>query len=171
MKRIISLILILLLFTACVEQTARLVYLPEETENPSEQPTEAPTPELLEVAATVGTSFVTDKNGVPILKEQEHYFDYYVTFTDIRIYEYNDSTFLDAVAYNGYADPLSGAIRMEFKSADGTLYGYGDLKTADGDLILFPGENRIYAEIFTEIDVQQMDFVFAVTEPLLPVSE
>lgn len=171
MKRILLILMCLLLSTACVEQTARLVYLPEETGDPSEQATIPPTPEILKVEDIYGSSFVTDINGVPILNEQEHYFGYYITFTDIRIYEYNDSTFLDAVAYNGYSELLKGGLRIEFNSEAGTLYGYGELKTADGELTLFPGENRVYAEIFTEIDVQQMDFTFEVSEPLQPVSE
>ena len=47
-------------------------------------------------------------------------------------------------------------------------FGYGDFYTASGDLVLFPGENRVYADVLTEVDVQQMPFEITVSKPFVP---
>ena len=48
------------------------------------------------------------------------------------------------------------------------MYGYADFYTADGGLKLFSGENRVYADVLTEVDVQSMDFTLKVTTPFAP---
>lgn len=111
-----------------------------------------------------------DEKGLPILDAENHYFQYYLVFTDIRIYEENGYTFLDGICSNSYSRPLTGGVRILFRdSSDGSVYGQGDLYTADGDMTLQPGENRIYAEILSEKDVQLMAFSLELTTPFTPV--
>ena len=154
--------LVLLLFAACTVQEARLVYRPETTADPTAAPSESPAPDRLEVPVVTGEPFFTDANGVLILDETTHYYDYYVTLNNIRIYEYGQGTFLDAVLVNSFPQTLTGGLRFTFTDAQGTVYGYGDLYTADGKLTLLPGENRVYADILTEVDVQMADFAVSV---------
>ena len=151
-------LLCILLCTACTVQEARLVYRPKPTADPTAVPTDTPIPEPLEIPSVTGQPFKTDANGVLILDPLNHYYTYYITLNDVRIYEYEQGTFLDGVAVNSLSQTLTGGLRITFRNADGVVYGYGDLYTADGKLTLLPGENRIYAEIFTEVDVQKMNW-------------
>ena len=170
MKRLIVLFLVLCTVCACASQEAHLIYLPEQTPTPAAQetPTPSPEPEPLELAPIEGEGFTMDENGLPILNAQTHYFDYYLSVSNLRVYEQNDETLLDATITNSFTDVLTGGLRISFYDESGMLYGYGDLQTAAGPLKLFPGENRVYADVLTEVDVQQMDFVFTVTEPFGP---
>ena len=170
MKRLFVLLLVLCTVCACASQEAHLIYLPEQTSTPAvkETPTPSPAPEPLEVAPIEGEPFLTDENGLPILNAQTHYYEYYLSVSNLRVYEQNDETLLDATITNNYPTALTGGLRISFYDESGMLYGYGDLYTAAGPLKLFPGENRVYADILTEVDVQEMDFVFTVTEPFVP---
>lgn len=171
MKRLSLLLPIMLCLAACTKQEARLVYLPEETAEPTPVLTASPAPEEILLAPVDGIALEQDANGVPILDPEQHYYSYYLTFRDVRIYEYGEETFLDAIVDNGYSSILTGGIRISFYDENGELFGFGDLYTADGDLTLITGENRVYAEIRTEVDVQLMDFELIVTKPLVPVTD
>ncbi len=169
MKRIILLTIACLMLTACTVQEAHLVYRPEETADAATAaPTETPGPDTLDLPTITGEPFHADANGVLILDEQTHYLEYYVTLNNVRIYEYGEGTFLDATAVNSFPQTLTGGIRLTFHDANGVVYGYGDLYTADGKLRLLPGENRVYADILTEVDVQMMDFTVSVEGGLSP---
>lgn len=170
MKRLIGLLVLLSCFLACTKQEAHLVYLPEETEQPTPVPTATPMPEEILLPPVDGVALEKDANGVPILDPVEHYYSYYLNLRDVRVYEYGEETFLDLIVDNGYSSILTGGIRISFYDENGTLYGYGDLYTAEGELTLITGENRVYADIQTEVDVQLMDFTFTVTEALTPVA-
>lgn len=162
MKRLLPAILIcLVLSVSCTVQEAHLVYRPAPTEAPTAVPIVTPTPEPLSIPAVTGAPFLTDANGVPITDELTHYLTYYVSFQTVRVYEYEQSTFLDGTLVSTFSQPLTGQLRVSFRTPDGVLYGYGDLETADGSLVVLPGENRIYAEIHTEVDVQKMPFTVA----------
>lgn len=163
MKRILLFgTICLLLCVSCTVQEAHLVYRPEQTAIPTAIPTASPSPEPISIPAVTGAPSPVDANGVPIFNEKTHYLDYYVELKNIRIYEYEQGTFLDGTLVNGFPQTLTGGLRITFRNAEGVVYGYGDLYTADGGLNALPGENRIYAEIFTEIDVQKMDFTISV---------
>ena len=73
-----------------------------------------------------------------------------------------DLTNPEVVAY------VKDAMRNVF-SDNGIKYGYAELKTASGDLILLPGENRVYADVQTEVDVQMMEYTIEVSTPFVPV--
>lgn len=152
----------LFLCIGCTVQDAHMIYRPEPTAKATIVPTVTPTPEIIEIPAVSGQPFRTDANGVLILSEEDHYLTYYVTFNDIRVYEFGESVFLDGVAVNSFPQTLTGGLRIVFQNENGVNYGYGDFYTADGRLTLLPGENKVYADILTEVDVQQMNWVIAV---------
>ena len=167
MKRLPFLLLALLLL-ACSSQEAKLIYLPEATPTPQTEftPSPAPEPVPIEIAPVQGEGFTTDANGIPILNEKTHYFEYYLTIKNLRIYEENGETLIDAVITNNYPKKLTGGLRITFW-ADSLEYGYGDFYTAGGGLVLFPGENRVYADVLTEVDVQMMPFEITVSTPFV----
>ena len=85
----------------------------------------------------------------------------------MRIYEENGETLIDAIITNNYPGKLTGGLRITF-TQDGVKRGYADFLTASGDLMLLPGENRVYADVLTEVDVQMMDFTIDVSVPFMP---
>lgn len=168
--RLLLLVLILLALTAaCTSQEAHLIYLPESTPTatPLFTPTPPPEPEPINVDPIVGEGFKTDANGIPILNDKTHYYDYYLSISQMRIYEENGETLIDAVITNDYPGKLTGGLRIVFRQ-EGIMYGYADFYTAVGDLALLPGENRVYGDVLTEVDVQMMDFEFEVLTPFAP---
>ena len=170
MKRLLLVLLALALLCACAAQKAYLIDLPEQTAAPTVpvSPTPSPEPESIEVAPIEDEGFQTDSNGLPILDEQTHYYDYYLTIANFRMYEQNEETLIDAVILNSYQRTLSGALRIEFFDENGIRYGYGDFYTASGGLKLLPGENRVYCDVRTEVDVQQMAYELVIVTPFLP---
>ena len=168
MKRLFALLFALLLI-GCSSQEAHLINLPKSTPSPTAlyTPTPPPVPESIPVAPLTGEGFKTDVNGIPILDEQTHYYKYYLSFSNWRVYEENGETLIDAVITNDYPGKLSGGLCVSFRSDD-IQYGYGEFYTADGGLVLMPGENRVYADVLTEINVQMMDFEINVSKPFLP---
>ena len=175
-KGIVILLLCLLTgaFFGCVKQDAYLIYCQgevlEASPTPAVTPVPTATPEVVSFPPITGDTFSMDEKGLPILDAENHYFQYYLVFTDIRIYEENGYTFLDGICSNSYSRPLTGGVRILFRdSSDGSVYGQGDVYTADGDMTLQPGENRIYAEILSEKDVQLMAFSLELTTPFTPV--
>ena len=110
---------------------------------------------------------ILDANGIPILNERTHYFEYYLSVNDLRIYEENGETLIDAVIRNNFPRKLSGGLIITFYR-DKIKYGYAEFYTAEGGLVLFPGDNRVYADVLTEVDVQNMDFEITVSVPFVP---
>jgi hypothetical protein len=167
-KRILLLLAALLLL-GCTSQEAHLIYLKEATPTPAplHTPTPPPVPDPIVLAPIEGEGFTTDENGLPILDPRTHYYTYYLTVDSLRIYEENGETLIDAVITNNFDRPLSGGLSIVFKQ-DSLKYGDAAFYTADGGLKLFPGENRVYADVRTEVDVQMMDFELTVTTPFVP---
>ncbi|MBQ1632137.1 MAG: hypothetical protein II049_04885 [Clostridia bacterium] len=170
MKRLLLLLAAALLL-GCSTQEAHLIYLPESTPTPVPMytPTPPPEPQPIHVDPVMGEGIRTDVNGIPILDERMHYYEQYITVSQMRIYEENGETLIDALITNDYPGKLSGGLRITFKQ-DGVKLGYAEFRTASGDLLLLPGENRVYADVLTEVDVQMMDFTIDVTKPFLPES-
>ena len=169
MRRILLPLLALLLLIGCTSQEAHLIYLPEATPTaePLHTPTMPPEPEPIAIAPVEGAGFVTDANGLPILNPDTHYYTNYLLVDDLRIYEVNGETLIDAVIVNNFDKPLTGGLTITFY-ADSLKYGDAAFYTADGGLKLFPGENRVYADVRTEVDVQMMDFELTVSTPFVP---
>ena len=154
-----SLLLILLLM-GCVRQDAWLSYTVRETQQPTATAmhTVSPTmePILLNEEPVLGDDFHTDRKGIPIFDKNTHYFTYYLSFSEIRIYEEEGFTYMDGICTNAFDGTLTGEARINFYDENEKLVGYGTIHTADGDLILAVGPNRIYSEILSEVDVQQL---------------
>ena len=157
-----GIVLTILLLMGCVRQNAWLTYSTPETQQPTATAvhhTPAPTMEPIpvELEPVLGDSFNTDRKGIPILDKDTHYFTWYLAFSDMRIYEENGYTYMDGICTNSFDGTLTGEARICFYDKDGKLVGYGAIHTADGDLTLTVGANRIYAEILSEVNVQQLD--------------
>ena len=170
MKRFCVLLCACVLLSACSLQKAYLIDLPEQTPDASAlvSPTPTPDPEPLPIAPIEGEGFPADSNGLPILDPQTHYYDYYLTIANLRLYEQNDETLIDATILNNYSKTLIGELRIVFRGEDGIQYGYGDFYTAGGALKLLPGENRVYCDVLTEVDVTDMTFELVIVTPFGP---
>lgn len=149
-----------LLTVGCVRQDAWLSYSVPETPPPTATAiqTLAPTREPIPVSVdpVQGEEFHTDRMGIPILDAQTHYFTYYLAFSDMRIYEEDGYTYMDGICTNSFEGTLTGEAQLRFYDREEKLVGYGNLHTAEGGLTLAVGTNRIYAEILSEVDVQQL---------------
>lgn len=165
--------MIVLLLTGCVRQDAWLSYTAPETQQPTATAahTLAPTREPISVSIEpiLGEDFYADRKGIPILDKDTHYFTYYLAFSDLRIYEEDGYTYMDGICINSFDGTLTGEARISFYDKEQKLVGYGVIHTAEGDMTLTVGENRIYAEILSEENVQQMDCRIEQIAPFNPV--
>ncbi|MBR0507297.1 MAG: hypothetical protein IJJ86_01670 [Clostridia bacterium] len=163
------LLILILLMTGCTSQEAHLIYLSDQSEVPEALVTPTPhsEPDLIAIAPIEGDGFPLDPNGLPILNEQTHYYDYYLSVSNLRIYEYEGETLIDATITNSFSRPLTGGLCITFYD-NGLKYGYAEFYTAAGGLKLFPGENRVFADVLSEVDVQMMDFEISVAKPFVP---
>jgi hypothetical protein len=163
------LILTVLLMIGCSSQEAHLIYLSEQSPTPEAlvTPTPKADPEPIAIAPIEGEGFPLDANGLPILNEQTHYYEYYLSVSNLCIYEIDGETLIDATITNSFQRPLTGGLCISFYD-NGLKYGYAEFYTAAGGLKLFPGENRVYADVLTEVDVQMMDFEITVSKPFVP---
>ncbi len=134
------------------------------TPTPSASPTPLPDAFTAEITAE---PVPTDALGKPI-EGDAHYFSY-LSFGELRVYEYGEGTFLDGVCINAFPAALDGRVDIVYYTAEGKLCGSGTIHNALGATRLESGINAIYAEIRTDIDVQMMDFVLEVSQPFLPV--
>ncbi len=150
-----------ILLIGCVRQDAWLSYTVPETQRPTATAvyTPAPTAEPLpmDVEPITGEDFYTDRKGIPIFDKETHYFTYYLSFSDLRIYEEDGYTYMDGICTNSFDGTLTGEARICFYDKDEKLVGYGNIHTAEGALTLSVGQNRIYAEILSETNVQQLN--------------
>ncbi len=135
------------------------------TPTPAATPTPLPDPFTAEITVAPAE---TDALGNE-LSGDDHYLQY-LSFGELRIYEYGDGTFLDGFCVNAYPVPLDGEIRIVYRTDDGKVCGTGTLHNALGTTLLTTGTNAIYAEISTDIDVTGMDFTLETETPYIPVS-
>lgn len=154
--------LMLALSGGCVDATPVLAGTP----TPAATPTPLPDPFTAEITAAPD---VTDALGNEI-RGDGHYWQY-LSFGELRVYEYADGTFLDGLCVNAYPLPLDGEVDIVYTTADGKVCGIGKIHNALGTTLLETGTNAIYAEISTDIDVTSMDFQLVVKTPFQPVSD
>ena len=136
------------------------------TPTPSASPTPLPDAFTAEITAE---PVPTDTLG-KVIEGDAHYFSY-LSFGELRVYEYDNGTFLDGVCINGFPTALDGQVDIVYYTADGKLCGSGTIHNAQGTTRLESGINAIYAEINTDIDVRMMDFSLEVKQVFLPVTE
>ena len=165
MKRRLLLILIavLLVFAlfGCEDATPVL----SGTPTPAATPTPLPDPFSAEITAV---PLPTDALGNTI-EGDDHYWQY-LSFGALRVYEYDDGTFLDGICVNAYPLPLDGEVDIVYTTSDGKICGIGKIHNTIGTTELETGSNAIYAEINTDIDVTQMEFSLVVKTPFAPVT-
>ncbi|MBQ6426285.1 MAG: hypothetical protein IJK14_07450 [Clostridia bacterium] len=159
---VLSIAVLCMLLSACME-TGAAVFEAPDTPAPSLPPT--PTPEPFSVSVTA-EPLPTDALG-QIVESDGHYYDY-ISYGDIRIYEYDTGTFLDGICFSSYPEPLDGTVRILFRDKDGRMCGEGTLHNALGTTVMQPGANTIYAEILTDISVLEMDFTLEVERQFAP---
>ena len=150
----------LLPFSACQNDTPVLAGTP----TPAATPTPLPDPFTAEITAE---PVPTDTLGNAILGD-DHYFQY-LSFGEMRVYEYGDGTFLDGLCVNAFPQPLDGEVDIVYYAEDGRICGIGTIHNAEGTTLLMTGTNAIYAEISTDIDVTMMDFQLVVKANFQPV--
>jgi hypothetical protein len=153
--------LLLFAFTGCDNATPVLAGTP----TPAATPTPLPDPFTAEITAVPIT---TDALGSSI-DGDDHYWQY-LSFGALRVYEYDDGTFLDGICVNAYPQPLDGEVNIVYTTTDGKICGIGKLHNALGTTILETGSNAIYAEINTDIDVTGMEFTLVVKTVFAPVA-
>ena len=163
----LPLLLLVLLFCSlwavgCISQDAQIAGPP----TPSSSPTPLPASFAPELTAA---PLPTDQLGKTI-ETEDHYF-HYLSLGDIRIYEYDTGTFLDGICLNAYPLPLDGKLNIVYRTEDGKICGIGQIHNADGGTVLATGSNAIYAEIQTDIDVTDMDFVLEIAAAFAPVEK
>jgi len=162
----------LLPLIGCVRQDAWLSYSVPETQQPTATAFYTPSPTREPIFVTLepvqGEDFHTDRNGIPVLDQDTHYFTYYLSFSDLRIYEEDGYSYLDGVCTNTFDGTLTGEARVCFYDGENRLVGFGRLHTAEGGLTLAVGTNRIYAEILSEVNIQQLTFRIEQTSPFNP---
>jgi len=136
------------------------------TPTPAATATPLPDPFTAEITAE---PLATDSLGNEILSD-DHYWQY-LSFGEIRIYEYDDGTFLDGICVNAFPQPLIGQVDIVYYTDEGKICGIGTIHNAEGGTLLETGTNAIYAEISTDIDVTMMDFTLEVKTTFQPVED
>lgn len=173
-KGLLGILVILILLNACEKQEAYLAYSPID-QGPSSDyiersPAPTATPFQFIVSPIVGTPFAIDNSGIAIIDRETHFYKYYISFSDIRIYEEDEHCYLDAICTNGYDKPLTGECIIVFYDQEGRTCGKGVLHDADSmlSLTLLPGDNRIYSEIASEMDISACPFEFEAISTFTP---
>ena len=134
------------------------------TPTPSSSPTPLPEPFAPELTSE---PLPTDALG-KVIETADHYY-HYLSFGDVRIYEYDTGTFMDGICVNAFPQPLDGVLNIVYYTGDGKICGIGQIHNAEGSTVLQTGSNAVYAEISTDISVLDMDFVLEIATPFAPV--
>lgn len=153
--------LLCLPFYGCVNDTPVIAGTP----TPAATPTPLPDPFSAEITAVPEP---TDLLGNEIFSD-DHYFQY-LSFGEMRVYEYGEGTFLDGICVNAFPQPLDGEVDIVYYTDAGKVCGIGIIHNAKGTTLLETGTNAIYAEISTDISVTSMDFVLEIKTPFVPVT-
>ena len=164
MKRLLALLIVFtvaLALVGCENATPVLAGTPTPAATPTPLP-DAFTAEI--TAAPVPTDLLGHE-----IQASDHYWQY-LSFGELRVYEYEDGTFLDGLCVNAYPSALDGVVKIVYYAETGKVCGVGTIHNALGTTQLETGTNAIYAEINTDIDVTDMDFVLEVETPFLPVA-
>jgi hypothetical protein len=159
-RRLLVCILILtMLLPGCIRQ--RPVLAAESTPAPTPAPSLPPVAQSL-----ISKPEQTDALETEILGE--NHFLRYLTFTKLRVYEYEGGTLFDGVCKNDYPETLTGSIELVFTDKDGTVVARAPVHTRSGEDVFAPGETVLYAEIDTDMDIRMLPFSIIVTQKITP---
>jgi len=163
-RRILSglLFIILLLLSGCIRQ--RPVFSADPTPGPTPTPTPPPVTQSLPPQKAD-----TDALGAQILDES--HFLRYLTFVNLRVYEYAGGTLFDGVCKNSYPQTLTGSFELVFTEKDGTVVARAPVVTRAGNDEYQPGETVLYAQIDTDMDIQMLPFSLQVTQQIMQKSD
>ena len=146
---------------SCISVSAEI----SGTPTPSSSPT--PYGEFFSITVT-GEPLPVDATG-KIIDSEDHY-HHYLSFGNMRIYEYNNGTFMDGICINAYPLPLDGEIYIVYYDSEGRVCGKGSiLNNADGT-VFKPGSNIIHSDINTDISVVDMSFSLEISRQYAPVT-
>ncbi|MDL2234895.1 hypothetical protein LJC07_01920 [Christensenellaceae bacterium OttesenSCG-928-L17] len=159
---IAALLLCLLVMAGCVRQSP--VLLQETVSAPPEQsaPVEAEQEVVLEDAV--------DALGEAVLDSETHY-QRYISFSDMRVYEYDNAALLDGICTSTYPETLYGTYEMIYRGADGVVIAHGTLIIGDVAGEIPGGRSVVRAEIDTDIDVANLTYTLQVQETLHPAAD
>ncbi|HWR22820.1 MAG TPA: hypothetical protein VN366_05010 [Feifaniaceae bacterium] len=159
MKKLAFLVLaFLLLLPGCVRQQPVLVGEP----TPAPTPTPAPSPAAQEI---VNEPWPKDAAGA-LIYDKDNHFERYLTFTDIRVFEYEGGTLMEGVCENAYPKALAGSYEVVFTDKDGAEIARADVLTRGEADTFPPGKTVVYAAIDTDMDILMMEFTLAPKQPV-----
>lgn len=142
----------------------------------------APAPQVTdEITSTdkpIESPFVdTENNRTDALGNiifDEHHFEQYLQFKNIRVYKSHGDTFVDCIAVSSYPVNLSCSVKIEFYDEFGNLLIAMPFRSSIGsiNLILENGETHLYADIQTNIELSDKEFklVFDENSPVQPTN-
>lgn len=159
-RRLFFLLVLPLLLSGCIRQQPVLSTEP----TPLPTPTPTPSPMAQEWKPESGKA---DALGA-LIYEDTHYLRY-LTFQNLRVYEYAGGTLFDGVCTNAYPETLTGAFELVFTDNDGTEIAHAPVYTRSGEDVFAPGETVLYAEIDTDMDIQLTPFELAVKQQVMPM--
>lgn len=160
----ILIMLALVLVTAgCVRQAPGLVGTPTPRFTPTPAPT--PTPQLIPLPSDTDVDAAGEKIA------SDAHFMRYLTFQWVRIYEYEGDTFLDGICNNTYLEPLTGAFEIVYREDSGRELARAPILIKSDDGLLLPGENDVYAQIDTDMDIQLLPFEIEITQRVWPMMQ
>lgn len=141
-------------------------------------PTPIPTPEPTPMPVLTATPVSTLRLGYDAMGNfivGETHFWRYLLFKNILVYEQAEDTFLNGLIVNEYCEPLTAELFICFYESEEEV-ARGHIRTSDGTsniLTLVPGENRIWAQINTDMALTALEFEFVETDQnkLSPLQE
>ncbi len=147
-----------LLLPGCIRQQPALVGAP----TPAPTPTPAPSPAALSIT---NEPWKKDAAGALIYDETNH-FERYLTFNNIRVFEYEGGTLMEGVCENAYPKALTGSYEIVFTDKDGTEVARAGVLTRGEENTFQPGKTVIYAAIDTDMGILMTPFTLTVKQPV-----
>ncbi len=158
MKKLLIVFVLIFLLPGCVRQQPTLVGEP----TPAPTPTPAPSPAAQSVT---NEPWAKDATGALIYDETNH-FERYLTFTNIRVFEYEGGTLMEGVCENAYPKALTGSYEIVFTDKDGAEIARADVLTRGETDTFQPGKTVVYASIDTDMDILMMQFALKAKQPV-----
>ena len=108
-----------------------------------------------------------DACGDAVLDAATHYLRY-ISFADMRVYEYDNVTLLDGVCTNIYPQTLYGTYEILYYDDAGVRVAHGTLMVGDTSGEIPSGTNIVRAQIDTDVAVTERPYSLQIQETLHP---
>ncbi|MDL2257689.1 hypothetical protein LJC42_00835 [Eubacteriales bacterium OttesenSCG-928-K08] len=155
-----ALCLLVLLSAGCVSQRPTL--------SGESTPAPTPTPTPPAIVQSITQEPERDKNGNEIYDADTHFLRY-ISFENMRIYEYDDITMLDGACLNSYPEILIGTFEISYYDNNGTRIAHAQLKVGEVENEIPSGSTLIYAQIDADTSLDKLSYTLAPLAPLKPV--